>query len=533
MSVSEFVNVAPRVVVNGQRYELGDVGGHVTLLDWLRGTGFTGCKEGCAEGECGACAVMVARPSGDGSTRWTAINACLVPAAGLDNQEVVTAEGLGDVDALHPVQREMADRGGSQCGYCTPGFICSMASEYYRADRHRDTSATPERAAEAEPDSSGRAAERSLGRNGADPTAAGHAPDHEHGPNGFDLHALSGNLCRCTGYRPIRDAAYALGEPAESDPLFARLRRPAPAPVPTRITSDQGAFARPADLAEALDLLAENPAAQVLAGSTDWGVELNIRHSRAALTIGIDRLEELRRFAIGAERIDIGAALTLSEVERELAGRVPLLAQMFPQFASRLIRNGATFGGNLGTGSPIGDTPPALLALDTSLVLASRDGEREVPLSGYFTGYRRTLKRPDELITTIRIPLPVAPISAFHKIAKRRFDDISSVAVGFALRLDEGRNGDAPVIADIKIGLGGVAATPLRALRTEEFLTGKPWTEEVIGQAAEVIIAEATPIDDHRASAAYRTAMLGASLRKFFAENTGHSPDPDRIHQEA
>jgi len=212
---------------------------------------------------------------------------------------------------------------------------------------------------------------------------------------------------------------------------------------------------------------------------------------------------------------------------------VPLLDHLFPQFASRLIRNGATLGGNLGTASPIGDTPPALLALDTSLVLASRDGEREVPLSGYFTGYRRTLKRPDELITTIRIPLPVAPISAFHKISKRRFDDISSVAVGFALRLDEGRNGDAPVIADIKIGLGGVAATPLRALRTEEFLTGKPWTEEVIGQAAEVIIAEATPIDDHRASAAYRTAMLGASLRKFFAENTGHSPDPDRIHQEA
>ncbi|HZM65326.1 MAG TPA: 2Fe-2S iron-sulfur cluster-binding protein, partial [Nakamurella sp.] len=134
MSVSEFVNVAPRVVVNGQRYELGDVGGHVTLLDWLRGTGFTGCKEGCAEGECGACAVMVARSAGDGSTRWTAINACLVPAAGLDNQEVITAEGLGDVDELHPVQREMADRGGSQCGYCTPGFICSMASEYYRAD---------------------------------------------------------------------------------------------------------------------------------------------------------------------------------------------------------------------------------------------------------------------------------------------------------------------------------------------------------------------------------------------------------------
>jgi len=524
--------VKPQVTVNGQTHELGDVGGHVTLLEWLRSTGFTGSKEGCAEGECGACAVMVSRPAGDGSSRWTAVNACLVPAAGLDNQEVVTAEGLGDVDQLHPVQRAMADRGGSQCGYCTTGFICSMASEYYRADRGRDTAPTAQRAAEAEPDTSGRAAERVVGHSGADPTAARHAPDHEHGPNGFDLHALSGNLCRCTGYRPIRDAAYALGQPTESDPLFARLSRPAPTPVPTRITSSQGAFARPTDLAEALDLLAENPTARVLAGSTDWGVELNIRHSRAALTIGIDRLEELRQFAVGADSIDIGAGLTLSEVERALAGRVPLLAQLFPLFASRLIRNGATFGGNLGTGSPIGDSPPALLALDACLVLVSRAGEREVPLSGYFTGYRQTLKRPDELIKTIRIPTPVAPISAFHKIAKRRFDDISSVAVGFALRLDAALDGDAPSVAGIKIGLGGVAATPLRALRTEEFLTGKPWSGDVIGEAADVLNAEATPISDHRASGAYRTAMLGASLRKFFAENNGSAPDPARVFQE-
>ncbi len=211
---------------------------------------------------------------------------------------------------------------------------------------------------------------------------------------------------------------------------------------------------------------------------------------------------------------------------------MPLLAELFPQFASRLIRNGATFGGNLGTGSPIGDTPPALLALDATLVLVSRDGEREVPLSGYFTGYRQTLKRPDELIKTIRIPTPVAPVSGFHKIAKRRFDDISSVAVGFALRLAAARDGGAPVVGDIKIGLGGVAATPLRALRTEEFLAGRPWSRDVIGEAAEVLTAEATPISDHRASAAYRTAMLGASLRKFFAQNSGTTPDPARVFQE-
>ena len=512
MSITEVVNVEPQVTVNGQVHPLGKVGGHVTLLDWLRGAGFTGSKEGCAEGECGACAVMVARPDGEGSSRWTAINACLVPAAGLDNQEVITAEGLGQPGALHPVQREMADRGGSQCGYCTPGFICSMASEFYRSDRRAANGSGngAVRAAETQAGTSGPAAERVAG---ADPSAPGHAPDHEHGPNGFDLHALSGNLCRCTGYRPIKDAAYALGAPDAADPLFARLGRPAPTPAATRTSSDQGAFNRPADLREALDLFAENPGATLVAGSTDWGVELNIRHSRADLTLGIDRLPELRTLVIGKESIDIGAALTLSEIERALAGRIPLLAQLFPQFASRLIRNGATLGGNLGTGSPIGDSPPALLALDASLILASSSGEREVPLSGYFTGYRQTLKRPDELIKVIRVPLPVAPISAFHKIAKRRFDDISSVAVGFALRLD------GSSVADIKIGLGGVAATPLRALATEEFLTGKSWTRETVAEAAQMLTGEATPISDHRASAAYRSAMLGASLRKFRAQN--------------
>jgi xanthine dehydrogenase small subunit len=521
MSISEVVNVEPQVTVNGQALPLGEVGGHVTLLEWLRGAGFTGSKEGCAEGECGACAVMVARPDGPGSSRWTAINACLVPAAGFDNQEVVTAEGLGEPGALHPVQREMADRGGSQCGYCTPGFICSMASEFYRSDRRASSSTASSngsgRAAETQPGTSGQSAERALGANGEDPTAPGHAPDHEHGPNGFDLHALSGNLCRCTGYRPIKDAAYALGAPDAADPLFARLTQPAPPAAATRTSSTQGAFYRPADLREALDLFAENPDARLVAGSTDWGVELNIRHSRAALTIGIDRLLELRQFVVGKDGIDIGAGLTLSEIERALAGRVPLLAELFPQFASRLIRNGATLGGNLGTGSPIGDSPPALLALDASLVLASRDGEREVPLSEYFTGYRQTVKRAGELIKVVRVPLPVAPISAFHKIAKRRFDDISSVAVGFALRLDGGR------VADIKIGLGGVAATPLRASATEAFLAGKPWNRDVTDEAAEVLTNEATPISDHRASAAYRTAMLGASLRKFFAENTANS----------
>ncbi len=493
----------PGLVVNGRTRELGEVGGHVTLLEWLRANGLTGGKEGCAEGECGACAVLVARDDGQGGSRWVAINACLVPAAAFDQQEVVTAEGLGQPGKLHPVQREMARRGGSQCGYCTPGFICSMAAEYYRPGRRPATSGANGHG------------------HGARPAGSSGAGDHEHGPNGFDLHALSGNLCRCTGYRPIRDAAYALGQPGADDPFAARRAEPAPEPAATSISSSQGRYVRPANLAGALDLLAAHPDARLVAGSTDWGVELNIRHTRAGLTIGIDRLEELREFSAGPDRIDLGAALSLSEIESRLAGRVPLLDDLFPQFASRLIRNGATLGGNLGTASPIGDAAPVLLALDASVVLASAGGEREVRLADYFTGYRQCVKGPDELIKTVRIPLPLAPLTAFHKVAKRRFDDISSVAVAYALRLDAGtRPGGsaAPVVASIRIGLGGVAATPLRALAAEEALTGKPWTREVVEAAVQKMAEGGTPMDDHRASARYRIAMLGSSLLKFHAE---------------
>jgi xanthine dehydrogenase small subunit len=470
---------APAVTVNGELTALGDIPVHTTVLDWLRDRGLTGAKEGCAEGECGACSILVARTGTDTPTEWTAVNACLLPVASLDGQELITSEGLGSPDALHPVQKEMAVRGGSQCGYCTPGFVCSMAAEYYRPGRGCAGGGDGDR-------------------------------DQEHGPNGFDLHSLSGNLCRCTGYRPIRDAAYALEDPAENDALAVRRNSPPPAPAPTGMVSREGEFIRPSSLDHALAVLSEREEAQVVAGSTDLGVQVNIFGSRPPLTIAIDRLEELREFSFGADEVRLGAALTLTEIERRLAGRVPLLAELFPQFASRLIRNGATIGGNLGTGSPIGDAPPALLALDARLVLASSRGERSVPLAEYFTGYRQTVKAVDELIRTIVIPLPLAPMTAFHKIAKRRFDDISSVAIGYAVDVTDG------VVRDAKIGLGGVAATPLRARETEAALIGRPWNETTARTAAGVMAAEGTPMDDHRASSAYRSAMLGQSLLRFY-----------------
>lgn len=474
--------VAGKVTINGRSTSITDVPLHTTALDFLRGCGLIGCKEGCAEGECGACSVLVARPGLATPTEWVAINACLVPIASLDGQEIVTAEGLGEPDALHPVQQEMAVRGGSQCGYCTPGFVCSMAAEYYRPGRRPS--------------------------NGGDAES-----DHEHGPNGFDLHALSGNLCRCTGYRPIRDAAYALGVPPPDDSFVARLSEPPTEPAATQLSYEGRSFARPETLADALRLLHADPGATLLAGSTDWGVEVNLRGARAASVIAIDRLPELRGLVVDADRIEIGAALTLTEIEQRLDGGVPLLAQMLPQFASRLIRNGATLGGNLGTGSPIGDSPPVLLALEASLVLASVEGEREVALSDYFTGYRQSVRRAGELIKAVRIPLPLARLAAFHKIAKRRFDDISSVAIGFALDVEDG------VVTRARIGLGGVAAMPIRALATEAALEGRPWTLGTARAAADVLRGEGTPIDDHRASAAYRAAMLGQGLLKLYAES--------------
>jgi xanthine dehydrogenase small subunit len=486
------------IVVNGEPRDLHGVPLHTNALDFLRGCGLTGAKEGCAEGECGACSVMVARPAPDGSeaTEWTAINSCLVPAAALDGQEVVTSEGLGTPAHLHPVQHEMAVRGGSQCGYCTPGFVCSMAAEFYR---------------------SGRAA-----TNGTGPADHDHRPGMT-GENGFDLHAVSGNLCRCTGYRPIRDAAFALGFPAAEDAFAARRTAPAPAPAATQLNDGEATFLRPATLLEALRMLHDHEDAVVVAGSTDWGVEVNLRGRRAGLVVAVDRLAELRGFSVtdsasGGEA-RIGAGLTLTEVERRLGGRLPLVSALMPQFASPLIRNSATLGGNLGTGSPIGDAPPVLLALDASVVLASTDGqevgERTVPLADYFTGYRESVRRPGELITEVVVPLPAAALTAFHKIAKRAFDDISSVAVGYAVDVADGR------VERARIGLGGVAATPIRARATEAALEGQPWTQETVDAAAEVLGGEGTPISDQRASAEFRAAMLGQSLRKLFAEATG------------
>jgi len=453
--------------LNGQTVRVSGVDPHTTVLSWLRQQGLTGSKEGCAEGECGACALLLLRPEGQGA-RLEAVNGCLLLLPSLADQEVWTVEGLAQGERLHPVQEAML-QGGSQCGYCTPGFVISMAAEYYRKNR-----------------------------------------------SGFDLEALSGNLCRCTGYRPIRDAALSLGQPAPDDPLAQRLNAPVEAvkslEYSFKTESSSRFYYRPLSLSELFRILAEHPAAKLVAGGTDWVVEVNQRFARAEVQVDISRVAELQTLSWGQNYVEIGAGVTLSELERWLEGRIPLLAQWFPLFASRLIRNRATLGGNLGTASPVGDGPPVLLALGAEVVLTSAAGERVLPLERFFTGYRQTALQPGEVIRAVRIPLPLAPQARFYKVSKRRLDDISTVAAAFALRLEGGR------VQSIRIGLGGVAPTPVRAVQTEAFLEGKPWNERTVRAASELIRGEVRPIDDHRGSAAYRSAMLSSLLYKFYTE---------------
>jgi len=443
-------------VLNGEAVTADGVGPHTTLLQWLRSTGLCGTKEGCAEGECGACAVAILR-----SGRLEAVNSCLVPLAVLEGATLFSVEGVAEPDGtLHPVQCALVESGGSQCGYCTPGFVVSLFCEYYR----------PERA--------------------------------EYDPEG-----ISGNLCRCTGYRPIIDAARSLSAPSPDDRRLPLLRS-APARVATPLC--------PTDLAGVFAALERHPKATLIAGGTDLLVEANQKGRRFEVLIALGGVAELQRFEVTGDEVSIGAGLTLSALERRLHAApelLPLVRELLPLFSSRLIRNQATLGGNLATASPIGDAAPALLALDAELTLVSASGQRRLPLREFFTGYRTTGLAPGELIEAVHCRLPLPRWQRFYKVSKRVLDDISTVAAGFGLDLDaEGR------VERLRLAYGGVAATPLRVSAVEALAAGKPWSEETIAELVSALQASASPLSDHRGSAAYRLAMMGRLLQKFFHE---------------
>ncbi len=473
------------LTVNGKVLSVADVDPHMSVLDFLRARALVGTKEGCAEGECGACAVILVRPPaevkgvrGDRAARYVPVNSCLTLVGSVLGSELLTVEGLRPKPgALHPVQKAMIAEGGSQCGYCTPGFVVSMFAEYYRSDR----------------------------------------PD-------WDPESLAGNLCRCTGYRPIKAAMLSLAGAGveDSDRFLARLRTAPPTLaseglLQLRRSGDLRTLLRPTSLDEALTELAADPETKVVAGGTDVVVQINQSGARWAKILALEAVSELQIMTFEADWIEIGAGVSLSDLEHRLAGALPLLDALFPLFSSRLIRNRATLGGNLANASPIGDSPPVLLALDAELILASKArGRRSVALDAFFSGYRQTVLAVDELIVAIRIPRRAPTLARFYKVSKRVLDDISTVAAGFALDLDADGS-----ITRARLAFGGVAATPLRARDAEVALLGRPWNAQTVALVAPLLGQTFSPMDDHRGSARYRRAMVGRLFEKFLAETTG------------
>jgi len=455
----------PSFLLNNARVSLEGAGVQTTLLDFIRAQGFTGAKEGCAEGECGACMVVLVADR-EGASEYRAVNSCLMLAPMAAGHEILTSEGLAAGGKLCEAQRAMAEGGGSQCGYCTPGFVMSLFAEHYRPGRT--------------------------------------------GP--CDPHELGGNLCRCTGYRPIRDAALSLGVPPEGA-LLDRLSWPAPRLDAIEYEAAGARFSRPSSLDRCLAILAADRDARVIAGATDLGVESNLRGKRWAHLVSLEAIEELREFTEHPDSVTIGGALPLNEIARRWSGAPEVIHQWLRLFASPPLRNRATLGGNLATASPIGDGAPLLLALDARVHMMSQGGRRIVPLDSCFTAYRRTVLAPDELIAAVEIPKPLPEFVRFYKIAKRRCDDISTVAAALAMDWDR-----AGRITRARFAFGGVGAVPMRATAAEEAVMGQRWNEAAVERAQAALDRMLRPISDHRGSAEYRVAVAKSLLAKFLWE---------------
>ena len=458
--------------LNGRLIRATDCSPNTTLLDYLRGKGLTGSKEGCAEGDCGACSVALLDQDSNGKTCYRAFNSCLVPVCLMSGRELVSVEGVASKPAttiktkgagenlthhqtLHPVQQQMVGCHGSQCGYCTPGFIMSLFEGHYRDDLK----------------------------------TADQLDDQ-----------LCGNLCRCTGYRSIREAAARAFAERNSrngkDVFNARLKTLKPALGAVDFSRRDEIFIRPTSLVELLQLRQRHPEGRLIAGATELGLEISKKFRQFPTLISVEAVRELKELKSTATEWQIGAAVTLTQIEEQMAAEFPALGRMLRVFGSRQIRNRATMGGNIVTASPIGDSALVLLALDAKVVLASLAGsakrngngdgrppkagtrngevaERTLPISEFFLAYRKTALRPNEVLKTIVVPRFKSTNGTtrkceWYKVSKRREMDISTVAACFALDLD--RTG---IVRNARLAYGGVAAVSARAKQTEQALLGK------------------------------------------------------------
>jgi xanthine dehydrogenase small subunit len=475
------VRNAIRFILNGEDVSLTDVAPDEMLLDYLRlRRSLRGTKEGCAEGDCGACTVLVGRLHA-GRLVYEGVNACIRFLGSLDGCHVVTVEHLAARDGpLHPVQQAMVDFHGSQCGFCTPGFVMSLYALWMKS---------PE-------------------------------------PSNAEIEkALQGNLCRCTGYEAIVRAAQAISGygKAAKDPLLAERKA-----IIARITAlRDGARVEigegrkrlvvPGSVDDLAKLLEAEPTATVVAGSTDVGLWVTKFMREIAPVVFIGGLDELKTMSESGGVIRIGAGVTYSEAFATLAKRIPTLGTLFDRIGGEQVRNMGTIGGNIANGSPIGDTPPPFIALGARLVLRKGKKRRTIALEDFFIAYGKQDRGPGEFVEAVEVPVPAKGTHfAVYKVTKRRDEDITSTLGAFHLKL--GRNG---TVASIRIAYGGMAATPKRAKAVEAALLGKPWNEATVGAALPLFATDFAPIADMRASAEYRALAARNLLVRFLAETGG------------
>lgn len=452
-----------------------------TVLNYLRQSPIhKGTKEGCAEGDCGACTVVIAELDKNNKLKYSAIDSCLVFLPMIHGKQLITVENLmsksGEEIKLHPVQQSMVDCNGSQCGYCTPGFIMSLLSLY----------------------------------------------KNEQTPSKESIEdALTGNLCRCTGYRPILEAAsnacvhkgldhFNSNEKMITD-LLSSIRS-----EETNLQLEAGmqSYSRPASMIEALRLKEAKPEALLMTGATDIALRVTKKRELLKEIIDLGAVPELKTYSANEKEVIIGAGLDLEAIKQITEEHLPALNKMLRVFGSRQIRRLASLGGNLGSASPIGDTLPVLFAYKAIINLKNLKTTRAIPINEFITGYRQTLIEKEELIFSIHIPVPDSgTIVDSYKVSKRKDLDISTVSGSFRLKLKEGK------VEEIILAYGGMAEKTKQANKAEEFLLGKKWNKENVVSAAEMVYKEFTPLTDARSGAEFRRLSAKNLLIKFWSEH--------------
>jgi xanthine dehydrogenase small subunit len=466
-----------------------DLDPNLTVLQYLREhLGQRGTKEGCGSGDCGACTVvlgeLMSQPGASPALRYRSINACLTFVASLHGKQLITVEHLKKQGQLHSVQQAMVDCHGSQCGFCTPGFVMSL----FALQKNCPGATTP--------------------------------AIHE---------ALGGNLCRCTGYRPIVDAAIqACAQPAadsfeaQQPATIAQLQAIAAQP-PGELAGSGGQCVIPTSVEALAAAFRADPQARLFAGGTDLALEVTQQHRPLRSMIYLGQIPALRQVQVQDDQLAFGAAAPLTDCYAALAADYPDFGALLHRFASLQVRNQGTLGGNIGNGSPIGDAPPLLLALGAQLLLRRGDTQRRLALDDFFLGYRTTALQPGEFIETVLVPRP-APGGWFraYKVSKRLDDDISAVCAAFNLKVERGQ------VEQVRIAYGGMAATPKRALACEEALQGQPWSNATVEAACTALAEDFSPLSDLRASSQYRLLVAQNLLRKCLIETL--TPDlPTRV----